>query len=100
MWFMYAVVAKWTLQPGTIDRVYDIVRTTVEPVFATWPDFRGYYDIKTSETTAIVLILYDREPSAEVLQQRLANARMAVADYVVGAEFLGRGEVVREIRPS
>lgn len=97
---MYAVVAKWTLKPGTIDLVYEIVKTTLEPRFASWPDFRGYYDIKTSETTAIVVILYDREPAPEVLQERLGSARMAIADHVVSAEFLGRGEVVREVQPG
>jgi hypothetical protein len=96
---MYAVVAKWVLEPGTIDQAYEIVRTVLEPRFGTWPDFRGYYDIKTSDTTAIVVIFYDTQPADTVLQERLAAARAEVADYVVSAEFLGRGEVVRELRP-
>jgi hypothetical protein len=96
---MYAVVAKWTVKPGTLDQVYDIVRTDLEPRFSTWPDFRGYYDIKTSDTTAIVVILYDSQPSDAVLQERLASAKAAAAEYIVDGEFLGRGQVVREIRP-
>jgi hypothetical protein len=95
---MYAQIVKWTVKPGTLDRVYQVVGESLEAAMRTWPEFRGYYDIKTGETTAVVVLLYSRMPTDEVLGERLKRARDAVADYLLETEIVGRGEVIREIR--
>jgi len=79
----YIRIALYTFASGTVDEVIRRAETGLLPTFRSRPGFVAYSVIKTGETSAISLTLWESREQAEAAIQDAASwARQNVAEMI------------------
>ena len=92
----YIRIALYTFEPDTVDEVIKQAETGMSPLFRSQPGFVAYSIIKTGETSAISLSVWEsREQAEEAIQVAASWVRhnQKIAE-VVGQVYNYVGEVV------
>jgi len=97
---MYASVLNVTFHPGGVEAALPAFHEQVAPAYTSVEGFQHYYVVRTGDTTAVTLLLFDTQAQAEAGVERLLPlVQQALGDHVASMERHW-GEVIVDLGGS